>query len=144
LNLEILIIISMKKSIIFCAILALDVILAVLEFAFTGLPEPNYPILTVCGILLCAGLVYLRVSLYKTVHILWCLFGGIALTFLVTFGAHLAYCLPMAIDYFNLGALASLLLVILTALYVTGVYAASLYLFVFYFCEVRDRIRDFE
>lgn len=134
----------MKKSIIFRAIISLDVILVALEYAVTGFPEPNYPVLTVCGILLCMGLISLRVRLYKPVHMLWCLLGGIALTFFVMFGAHLAYCLPIAIDYFGLGALASLILAMFTAFYLTGVYVLALYLFVFYFCEVRDEIQNFE
>ena len=134
----------MKKSIIFLAVVALTAILATVEIATIGVPEVNYFVLTVCGICLCAGLIYMRLSLYKLVQILWCLAGGVALTVFVVFGEHFANCLPVAIDYFNLGPLVSLLLVIMTALYIIGVYAASLYLFVFYFCEMRDKIKDFD
>lgn len=135
---------NMKKSIIFWATVALTVIMAVIESVTIGLPEVNYIALPICGICLCAGLIYMRLSLYKLVQILWCLAGGVALTVFVVFGEHFANCLPVAIDYFNLGPLVSLLLVIMTALYIIGVYAASLYLFVFYFCEMRDKIKDFD
>lgn len=134
----------MKKSIIFWTIIALTAILAFIEGVTIGLPVVNYTILTICGVCLCAGVVYTRVSLYKTKHTLWCIGGGIALTTFIVFGAHFANCLPAAIDYFQLGALVTLLLTIITALYLTGVYAFSLYLFVFYFCELRDKIRDFD
>ena len=135
---------TMKKSIIFVAIVALTAILATVEIATIGVPEVNYFVLTVCGVCLCAGLIYMRLSMYKLKEIIWCLAGGVALTVFVVFGEHFANCLPVAIDYFNLGPLVSLLLVIMTALYIIGVYAASLYLFVFYFCEMRDKIKDFD
>ena len=135
---------TMKKSIIFVAIVALTAILATVEIATIGVPEVNYFVLTTCGVCLCAGLIYMRLSMYKLKEIIWCLAGGVALTVFVVFGEHFANCLPVAIDYFNLGPLVSLLLVIMTALYIIGVYAASLYLFVFYFCEMRDKIKDFD
>ncbi|MBR1601139.1 MAG: hypothetical protein IJ677_06120 [Alphaproteobacteria bacterium] len=134
----------MKKSIIFLAVVALTAILATVEIATIGVPEVNYFVLTVCGVCLCAGLIYMRLSMYKLREILWCLAGGIALTMLVIFGAHFADLMPVAIDYFHLGALGSLILAILTSLYMIAVYAASLYFFVFYFCEMREKIRDFE
>lgn len=135
---------TMKKSIIFLAVVALTAILATVEIATIGVPEVNYFVLTVCGVCLCAGLIYMRLSMYKLREILWCLAGGIALTMLVIFGAHFADLMPVAIDYFHLGALGSLILAILTSLYMIAVYAASLYFFVFYFCEMREKIRDFE
>ena len=134
---------NMKKSIIFFAVIAAVVFLAALEIATVGLPEVNYPILSICGICLCAGLVYMRLSLYKPMQLLWCFLGGVALTMFVVFGSHFAQCLPFAIDYFHLGALTSLLLLIFTALFVTMVYGYSLYLFVFYFCDMKSKIKDF-
>lgn len=134
---------TMKKSIIFLAVVALTAILATVEIATIGVPEVNYFVLTVCGICLCAGLIYMRLSMYKLREILWCLAGGVALTLLVIFGGHFANCLAPAIDYFNLGPLVSLLLLVLTALFITMTYGYSLYLFVFYFCEMRLKIEGY-
>ena len=134
----------MNKVIIFWAIVIATVILAAIESVTIGLPAVNYPVITVCGVLLFLGLVYMKLSLYKFRHILWCLFGGLALTLFVTFGAHFANCLPVAIDYFGFGDLTILLLTIFTALYITAVYGLSLYFFVFYFCEFRGQIKDFK
>lgn len=137
----------MNKKIIFWAVVVLTAILAVIESATIGLPVADYKLMSVCatcGICLALGLIYMRLSLYKTKHILWCLAGGIALTMFIVIGAHFANLLPVAIDYFRMGALSSLILSMLTALYMIGVYAASLYFFVFYFCEMREKIRDFE
>ena len=132
---------TMRKEIIFWAVVAATVIMAALEIATVGLPEVKYPVLTVCGVCICLGLVYMRLSLYKTKHILWCLAGGVALTMFVVFGIHFAALAPVAVDYFNLGGLSTLLLMILTALFMTMIYGYSLYLFVFYFCEMRDKIK---
>ncbi len=118
----------MKKSIIFLAVVALTAILATVEIATIGVPEVNYFVLTVCGICLCAGLIYMRLSMYKLREILWCLAGGVALTLLVIFGGHFAV---------------SLLLLVLTALFITMTYGYSLYLFVFYFCEMRLKIEGY-
>lgn len=137
----------MDKKIIFLAVVVLTAILAVIESATIGLPVADYKLMSVCatcGICLALGLIYMRLSLYKTKHILWCLFGGLALTIFIVIGAHFANLMPVAIDYFHLGALGSLILAILTSLYMIAVYAASLYFFVFYFCEMREKIRDFE
>ena len=134
----------MKKGIIFWVITALTVVLAAIESVSIGLPTVNYPVITVCGVLLFLGLVYMKLNLYKTGPILWCLLGGIALTLFVTFGAHFANCLPVAIDYFRLGDLTILLLTIFTAFYITAVYGLSFYFFVFYFCDFRSKIKDFK
>ena len=137
----------MDKRIIFLAVVVLTTILALIENATIGLPVADYKLMSVCatcGICLALGLIYMRLSLYKTKHILWCLAGGVALTMFIVIGAHFANLLPVAIEHFHLGSLSSLILSILTALYMIGVYAASLYFFVFYFCEMREKIRDFE
>ena len=137
----------MDKRIIFWAVVVLTAILAVVENAIIGLPVADYKLMSICGtcgICLSLGMIYMRLSLYKTKHILWCLAGGVALTMFIVIGAHFANLLPVAIDYFRMGALSSLILSMLTALYMIGVYAASLYFFVFYFCEMRDKIRDFK
>lgn len=129
------------------AVVVLTTILALIENATIGLPVADYKLMSVCatcGICLALGLIYMRLSLYKTKHILWCLAGGVALTMFIVIGAHFANLLPVAIEHFHLGVLSSLILSILTALYMIGVYAASLYFFVFYFCEMREKIRDFE
>lgn len=137
----------MDKRIIFLVVVVLTAILAVVENATIGLPVADYKLMSICGtcgICLSLGMIYMRLSLYKTKHILWCLAGGVSLTMFIVIGAHFANLLPVAIDYFRMGALSSLILSMLTALYMIGVYAASLYFFVFYFCEMRDKIRDFK
>ena len=128
-------------------VVVLTAILAVIESATIGLPVADYKLMSICGtcgICLSLGMIYMRLSLYKATQILWCLAGGIALTMFIVIGSHFANLLPVAIDYFRMGALSSLILTMLTALYMIGVYAASLYFFVFYFCEMREKIRDFD
>lgn len=133
----------MKKSIIFCVIILLTAAMAVIEEATVGFPI-NYLTLSICGVCLGLGLIYMKLSLYKLKDILWCLFGGLALTMFVIIGGNMAYCLPIVVDYFNLDGLATLLSCMITAMFVTAVYCFSIYIFVFHFCEVRDKIRDFE
>lgn len=134
----------MNKKIIFWAIVAATVILAAVECLTIGLPEVNYAVMSICGFLLCSGVIYMKLSLYKPKEVMWCALGGIALTMFVVFGSHFVNFLPVTIDYFNLDPLTSLVLTIIAALYWTVVYCMSLYTFVFYFCELRDKIKDFK
>lgn len=135
---------TMKKSIIFCVIILLTAAMAVIEEATVGFPEINYLTLSICGVCLGLGLIYMKLSLYKLKDILWCLFGGLALTMFVTIGEHMAYCLPIVVDYFNLDGLATLLSCMITAMFVTAVYSFSIYIFVFHFCDICSKIKNFE
>ena len=134
----------MSKRIIFWAVVVFTAVLALVENATIGLPVVNMSILAVCGLLLGAGLVYMKMSLYKKSALAWCLAGGLALTFFIVIGAHFANCLPVVIDALHLGAIVSLLLCIATAFYVTVIYCAALYLFAFVFCDLRSKLNDFK
>ena len=134
----------MKKTIIFWAVLAATVIIAVIESLTIGFPELNLTVLSICGLCLGIGLIYMKLALYKVKDLVWCLLGGLVLTTFVTIGGHLMYCLPVVIDAFNLTGLESMLLAMATAVYVPAVYGFALYSFVFYFCDLKSKIQDFK
>lgn len=134
----------MSKRIIFWSVIAATVILAAIEGVSIGFPELNPTVLSVCGLCLGIGLIYMKLALYKVKDLIWCTLGGLLLTAFVTIGGHLMYCLPVVIDAFNLDGLESMLLAMLTAVYVPAVYGFALYAFVFYFCDLRSKIRDFK
>lgn len=118
----------------------LTVLLAAIEIATIGLPEINYVTLSICGVCIGLGLLYLKLSLHKLADLLWCLCGGLALTMFVIVGGHVISLLPVAVEYFHLGALVTMLLSMFAAMVMTCIYSFSLYWFLFYFCKFKSKM----
>ena len=129
----------MRKFIMFIVV-ALTVLFAAIEYATVGLPEINYVTLAICGVCVGLGLLYLKLTMHKLSDLMWCLSGGLVLTMFVLVGGHVVNLLPVAIDYFHLGALVSMLLGMVAAMVMVMVYGFSLYLFLFYFCKFKSKI----
>lgn len=132
------------RGLVAAVLVIVTAILWVIEGLTIDFPPFNPMLLAVCGCFIGLGVLYMRLSMYKLKDLIWNVIGGLCLTAFVAVGGYFAYLLPVVIDWTNAGALASTIMVILAGMYIPLVYGGAVYLYIFCFCNMQDRIHEID